>query len=157
MIVFSDKRIISILAKKAVLIILLISINNSFGQVKFISKDIVSFHPTSGSSKVAVIQLKKGAEVCILEEKDDGKIYIRYRSYKGFVTSDELADWNPLLDEDHRLIEENETVYVCHGSTAYAYHRSPNCHQIKKCSVAPKQYTRKEARGLCRTPCGDCY
>ena len=51
--------------------------------------------------------------------------------------------------------EVSETyVYICKGSNSYAYHYSPNCRGLRRCSTDLEKLTIKEAVGKGRKLCG---
>lgn len=48
-------------------------------------------------------------------------------------------------------------VYVCGGSSAYAYHSSDGCAGLNRCSHGVSAVTVAEAEGMGRRPCKKCY
>jgi len=49
------------------------------------------------------------------------------------------------------------TVYICTGQYAKAYHKSRNCRGLGNCRGDIKQVSIEEAKRMERTPCGYCY
>ena len=51
-----------------------------------------------------------------------------------------------------------QMVYICIGSTAYAYHKNLNCKGLNRCKAQIKRVTLSEAYIMGRNkPCGYCY
>lgn len=48
-------------------------------------------------------------------------------------------------------------IYVCGGSSAYAYHRSDGCAGLNRCSHGVSAVTVAEAQNMGRRPCKKCY
>ncbi len=49
-----------------------------------------------------------------------------------------------------------QTVYICTGPTAYAYHRNPNCSGLNRCGGSIKEVPFSDIQGR-RSPCKKCY
>lgn len=45
-------------------------------------------------------------------------------------------------------------VYICKGSSSYAYHYNPNCRGLRKCSTSLEKITLEEAKSKGRKLCG---
>lgn len=52
--------------------------------------------------------------------------------------------------------DSNKTVYICTGSTAYAYHANKNCSGLSNCKGEIKAVTLSEAEQQNRKPCKKC-
>ena len=50
----------------------------------------------------------------------------------------------------------NDTVYICLGGGAYAFHKRPQCRGLKRCGGVVKAVSRQEAQHSYR-PCKICY
>ncbi len=49
-------------------------------------------------------------------------------------------------------------VYICEGGSAYAYHSSPSCSGLNRCTHTVSAVTRSEAENIhSRRPCKKCY
>ncbi|MBQ6277900.1 MAG: hypothetical protein IJK62_14485 [Bacteroidales bacterium] len=48
------------------------------------------------------------------------------------------------------------TVYICTGQYAKAYHRNRNCSGLGNCRAEIKQVSLEDAKRKGRTPCGKC-
>lgn len=54
--------------------------------------------------------------------------------------------------------ETNEMVYICTGSSAYAYHCNKNCRGLGRCGSDIVHMTKEKAISLgYKKPCGFCY
>ena len=45
-------------------------------------------------------------------------------------------------------------VYICKGSSSYAYHYNPNCRGLRKCSTSLEKIILEEAKSKGRKLCG---
>lgn len=52
--------------------------------------------------------------------------------------------------------KDTDSVYVCTGSAAYAYHTRQECQGLQRCTATIKHTTVKEARREGRKFCGYC-
>lgn len=52
---------------------------------------------------------------------------------------------------------DSNTVYICTGKYAKAYHKSTDCRGMKACKGETKTVTLEQAQKMGRTPCGYCY
>ncbi|MCU0435959.1 MAG: hypothetical protein MUC87_21050 [Bacteroidia bacterium] len=50
-----------------------------------------------------------------------------------------------------------DSVYVCLGSGAYAYHNTRNCRGLKQCKANIILVPIEKAQSMPRRPCGYCY
>lgn len=50
-----------------------------------------------------------------------------------------------------------QTVYVCTGPTAYAYHKTPKCKGLKRCSGEIIQISVEKAKADKRKACKICF
>lgn len=53
--------------------------------------------------------------------------------------------------------QDNAMVYICTGSSAYAYHCNRNCSGLRKCTGDIKRVTIEIAKSKGRKPCKRCY
>ncbi len=56
-------------------------------------------------------------------------------------------------------LEQNTTVYISTGSSAYAYHARQSCRSLKRCNEEGhvKAVTLETAKRMGRRPCKICY
>lgn len=52
---------------------------------------------------------------------------------------------------------KSNSVYICTGPYAKAYHNTDECRGILSCKAEIKLITLDEAQKMGRTPCGYCY
>jgi len=53
---------------------------------------------------------------------------------------------------------QDSNVYICTGSTAYAYHKNRDCEGLNHCGGSILKVSLSEAKAKGRTkPCGYCY
>lgn len=52
--------------------------------------------------------------------------------------------------------DSNKTVYICTGSSSYAYHANKNCSGLNNCKGEIKAVTIAEAEQQHRKPCKKC-
>ncbi|MBD5272845.1 MAG: hypothetical protein HDS42_06245 [Bacteroides sp.] len=50
---------------------------------------------------------------------------------------------------------KTEYVYVCNGPNSYAYHSTPYCSGLNRCSTSVKKVKASSVRG--RKPCKKCH
>ena len=50
---------------------------------------------------------------------------------------------------------ESDTVYICTGASAYAYHSNSNCSGLNQCGATIKKVSVPDIKG--RSPCKKCY
>ncbi len=56
-------------------------------------------------------------------------------------------------------LEQQTTVYISTGSTAYAYHSKKSCSRLKRCNEEGhvEAVTLEKAKSMGRRPCKVCY
>lgn len=52
---------------------------------------------------------------------------------------------------------DSTQVYICTGSTAYAYHKTTNCRGLKRCTGEIKKTSIEQAKKENRKACKLCY
>ena len=57
------------------------------------------------------------------------------------------------------MMEQQTTVYISKGSSAYAYHSRKSCGRLKRCNEEGhvKAVTLEKAKSMGRMPCKVCY
>lgn len=61
------------------------------------------------------------------------------------------------LPQSVKLTTDEPIVYICPTGSSYAYHRTPRCGALTRCSRTPRELTLSKAEEMGRTPCGRCY
>ena len=53
--------------------------------------------------------------------------------------------------------ENNTSVYICTGKSAYSYHNNRDCRGLNKCNAEIKSVSLEYAKSIGRSPCKICY
>lgn len=53
--------------------------------------------------------------------------------------------------------EDNTSVYICTGKSAYSYHNNRECRGLNKCNAEIKSVSLEYAKSIGRSPCKICY
>lgn len=72
--------------------------------------------------------------------------------------SESESESEPELSDTYAPESESEnTVYICDGPYAEAYHNTPDCTGLSNWSGSVLEVTEQEAIDMGRQPCGYCY
>lgn len=65
--------------------------------------------------------------------------------------------YNPHHGYAHKILKDQNTVYICNGPKSYAYHTRSTCSGLNNCSTQIYAITLSDALKRGRRACQKCY